>query len=252
MVPDEQRGRARKRIQWLAGIPEAPMRREAFFGQLLRYGLDDACSLLETLVRDTLHKRKPAVESYQVLIAPERVVESIRRDRLEMMLDRARELRLYAAALWLLMPLGRDNASEDIVASTLLHRDLRDMTLGHRRSLARSARGDTLQKLLTDPDPVVVDRLLANPSVTESQVLAIAARRPTVTVALERVIDSPWIRRYRIQSALAQNPYLHPKRAAALLPLLNRRDLRAVARDSTLNVSLRESAQHLSAMWDTA
>ncbi|MEO1170459.1 MAG: hypothetical protein AAFX94_00175 [Myxococcota bacterium] len=239
---------ARDTIQRLAGIPEAPMRRATFYRQLLRRGLDEACVLLETLVRDTLHKKKPAVESYEVLIDPDTVAEQLGAERLNLMVARARELECYAAVLWLIAPAQRTD-SDEVVSSILLHKDLRDMTLGHRRSLARRARGDELNKLLSDPDPIVIGHLLANPSTTEQQVLTLCSRRPTVSQALETVIDSPWIRRYRVKAALAQNPYLAAKRATVLLPLLNRRDLRSVARDATLSVDVRESARHLEGMW---
>lgn len=240
---------ARGTIQRLAGIPEAPMRRATFYRQLLRHGLDEACVLVDTLVRDTLHKKKPAVESYEVLIDPDTVVEQLGSERLDVMVARSRELECYAAVLWLIAPAQRTD-SDEVVTSILLHKDLRDMSLGHRRSLARRARGDELTKLLSDPDPVVIGHLLANPSTTEQQVLTMCSRRPTVSEALEVVIDSSWIRRYRVKAALAQNPYLVAKRATVLLPLLNRRDLRSVARDATLSVDVRESAQHLAAMWN--
>lgn len=241
--------RARDTIQRLAAIPEAPMRRKVFYKHLLRHGLDDACIFVDTLVRDTLHKKKPAVESYEALLDPDTIVETVGSERLDMMVGRSRELACWASVLWLLAPTQRTE-SEAVVPKTLLHRDLRELTLGHRRSMARRARGDELNKLASDPDPIVIGHLLANPAMTERGVLALCARRPTVSSALEAVLDSPWIRRYRVKSALAQNPYLSAKRATVLLPLLHRRDLRSIARDRTLSVDVRESSQHLEAMWD--
>ncbi len=241
--------RARETIQRLAAIPEALMRRKVFYKHLLRHGLDDACIFVDTLVRDTLHKKKPAVESYEALLDPDVVVETVGSERLDMMVGRSRELECWASVLWLLAPSQRTE-SEEVVPKTLLHRDLRDMTLGHRRSLARKARGDQLSKLASDSDPIVIGHLLANPAMTEQWVLALCARRPTVSSALEVVMDTPWVRRYRVKSALAQNPYLSAKRATVLLPLLHRRDLRAIAKDQTLSVDVRESSQHLEAMWD--
>ncbi|MEO0814682.1 MAG: hypothetical protein AAFY60_17605 [Myxococcota bacterium] len=240
---------ARQTIQRLAAIPEAPMRRRVFYKHLLRHGLDEACVFVDTLVRDTLHKKKPAVESYEALLDPDVIVETVGSERLDMMVARSREIECYASVLWLLAPAQRSDG-EEVALKTLLHRDLRELTLGHRRSLARKARGDELDKLLSDPDPIVIGHLLANPAMTEQQVIALSARRPTVSSALEVVMDTGWIRRYRVKTALAQNPYLNSKRATVLLPLLHRRDIRSIAHDQTLSVDVRECAQHLGAMWN--
>jgi hypothetical protein len=128
----------------------------------------------------------------------------------------------------------------------LVDRDLREMALGERRSLARHARGDLLDKLLRDPDPGVIRNLLNNPRTTEETVLKICSRRPTISAPLEMVLRTPrWSCRYRVKVALLRNPHLRLCFAVNLLVLLNSRDLLDVSRDESLSPMLRLVAQRL-------
>ena len=139
-----------------------------------------------------------------------------------------------------------ERSAEQHGGAGAVHRDLRDMPLGVRRALARRARGETLNKLLGDPDPVVITNLLGNPRTTESSVLAICARRPTVSGPLEAVLASVRFgARYRVRLTLCQNPYLHSGLAVALLFCLDRADLGQVRGAATLPVEVRAAAGEL-------
>ena len=63
----------------------------------------------------------------------------------------------------------------------------RDLTLGERRTLARSADRNVLTRLLTDPDPGVISILLGNPKVLERDVLRIASGQPNLAEVLSEV-----------------------------------------------------------------
>ena len=54
----------------------------------------------------------------------------------------------------------------------------RPLTLGERKSLARRPDRAMLDRLLHDPHPDVIRRLLRNPRLTEDDVVRLAARRP--------------------------------------------------------------------------
>jgi hypothetical protein len=123
----------------------------------------------------------------------------------------------------------------------------RELTLGHRKSLARSSDRATLEKLLRDPEPEVIPILLRNPRITERDVVALAARRPTTAELQRCVLDARrWIARYAVKRALVLNPCTPTDLALRLLAFLNRADLHLVRSSPGLPLPLREAASRLS------
>ncbi len=122
----------------------------------------------------------------------------------------------------------------------------RPLTLGERKSLARGHRRDILEKLFKDPHPDVVVLLLANPHITEKDVVSIATMRPAKPAALEVIATSErWIPRYAVKRALAFNPYTPIHHAVRLVTSLVEADLRSVANDENLAPAVREQADSL-------
>jgi hypothetical protein len=116
----------------------------------------------------------------------------------------------------------------------------RTLTLGERKSLARRPDRDTLERLLADPHPAVIERLLANPRVTEEDVLRIAARRPGHAQVLAAISRSPrWIHRPRIRLAIVLNPDSPPETSALVCGLLMRQELRLVIEYTHVEPSIR-------------
>ena len=122
----------------------------------------------------------------------------------------------------------------------------REVTLGERRFLARTHDRDVLQRLLTDPDDGVLDNLLSNPRLTETEVLRIASRRPAKAETLVRVAQhARWGRRPTIRVALVHNPYMPVALAVGLVLLLDSGQLRRVAADRSLSGIVRGRAREL-------
>ena len=111
----------------------------------------------------------------------------------------------------------------------------RPLTLGERKSLARSWDRNVLQRLLVDPHVDVVRLLLGNPHVTEDDILRIATARHASAAVLGLVLRS---RRFgnapRIRRALVRNPRLPLATALRLVGLLNRQELEEIDRDPHL------------------
>lgn len=125
-----------------------------------------------------------------------------------------------------------------------LARDLAELPLGVRRSLARGHELPTLEKLLLDPDPIVVGHLLANPRVTEILVVRIAARRPIPAETLRAIArSSRFGQRPGVRLAIARNPYAPTDLVVRMLDGLPLRELREIARDGTLHAITREHAR---------
>ncbi len=120
----------------------------------------------------------------------------------------------------------------------------RPLTLGERKSLARSWDRTVLERLLADPHADVVRLLLANPHVTEDDILRIATARHASAAVLGLVLRS---RRFgpapRVRRALVRNPRLPQATALRLVGLLNRCELEEIARDPHLPPRLRAAVR---------
>jgi hypothetical protein len=123
----------------------------------------------------------------------------------------------------------------------------RPLTLGERKSLARRPDRNMMERLLLDPHPDVIRQLLANPKLTEDDVLTLAARRPCRPDVLSEISRSPrWSTRPRIRVALVLNPDMPLDLAAPILGLLMRHELRLVATSPTVAPAVRALAnEHL-------
>lgn len=118
----------------------------------------------------------------------------------------------------------------------------RPLTLGERKSLARSWDRQTLERLLTDPHHDVVGLLLRNPHVTESDILRIATSRRSSAVVLGLVLKAKrWGTRPGVRRALVRNPNLPLATALRLVGLLNRSEQRELADDPSLPDALHDA-----------
>lgn len=116
----------------------------------------------------------------------------------------------------------------------------RPLTLGERKSLARKPDREMMDRLLRDPHPDVIRQLLANPKLTEDDVLTLAARRPVRPDVLTQIARSTkWVHRARIRIALVLNPDTPLDIAAPLVGLLMRHELRLVATSTTVPPAVR-------------
>ncbi len=123
----------------------------------------------------------------------------------------------------------------------------RPLTLGERKSLARKHDRGLLARLLADPHPDVIRGLLANPRLTEDDLVALVARRPARPEILAEVARAPrWAHRPRVRLALVLNPATPFELAVLLASLLMRQDLRLVTESTQLSPALRAACnEHL-------
>ncbi len=120
----------------------------------------------------------------------------------------------------------------------------RPLTLGERKALARSWRRDVLQRLITDPHADVVALLLANPHVTEDDVLRIATARRSSAAVLGLLLRSPrWSASPRVRVALVRNPKLPLPFALQLVGLLDAAQTAELAHDARLPLQLRAALE---------
>lgn len=122
----------------------------------------------------------------------------------------------------------------------------RPLTLGERKSLARTHDRTLIQRVVRDPHPDVVRILLGNPSLTEHDVIRICAARPNDSNVLQAVYRSRrWVVRYRPRNAIIRNPDTPLDIALLLAPLLRRPELREAATSSELAPAVRLSCKRI-------
>lgn len=122
----------------------------------------------------------------------------------------------------------------------------RPLSLGERKSLARTQKRGMLMALCKDPHPAVVEILLGNPYVTEPDVVRIAALRPSVPASLTLVADHPrWSTRTVVKRALAWNPATPLHVAVRLVTTLRGGELREIVAAPSLPAPLRSHASEL-------
>jgi hypothetical protein len=122
----------------------------------------------------------------------------------------------------------------------------RELTVGERRSMARSPNRKVLEKLLRDPHPLVLRQLLSNPRLTEDDVVRLAARRPLHRAIVEVLAESPrWLRRPRVRLTLLLNPGTPAPVSMPLLAVCTRCELLDVVHGADAPLALRGSAQEL-------
>ncbi len=122
----------------------------------------------------------------------------------------------------------------------------RDVSLGERRQMARAARGDLLDRLLQDPSPLVLEKLLENTTLRPERVLLVASRRPTRAELLDVVaLHRSWIVHHDIREALVMNPFARTGVALKLMGTLNIKILRRLRDTGDLHPSVSELASML-------
>ena len=121
-----------------------------------------------------------------------------------------------------------------------------EVTLGERRAMAAGREYQLLKRLLMDPDPLVIRKLLRNRQLRLADIKVIATRRPTVPEILWEIAMHPrWFRREEVREALVRNPYGETGMALTLLPSLGIRTLRRIAHSGDLHEEVQKSAARL-------
>ncbi len=123
------------------------------------------------------------------------------------------------------------------------------LPLGVLKSRARLTRDpDELSRLAVASNAAVIREVLKNPRLTEALVVRIASRRPARHEPLAEIWRSArWNMQPAIRRALVFNPYLSPEVGVKIVPLLAMADLRELANDRNVHLSVRELAVRLSA-----
>lgn len=157
----------------------------------------------------------------------------------------ARRIELHQVADFV-TPLAEEEAPDDDKRRVPDFGRGRPLTLGERKSLARTHDRSLIQRVVRDPHPDVVRILLDNPSLTEEDVVHICAARPNDPTVLQTVYrHRRWVVRYRPRNTILRNPDTPLDTALLLAPLLRRAELRQASTSTELAPSLRLSCKSI-------
>jgi len=226
----------------LAAIDDLDLRGRRAAEFLEEVPADEAVRTLEELLRSAQRRLDPDAVALQGLL------RGLDAHLPQDLADRLRAAAEEAGAHSVEALFTRSDArrSFDHDRESWVDREMRALTLGERKAMARGRNADVLARLAQDHDPAVVRNLLENPRCTEREALLAASRRPARAAVLQEVFRSrKWGVNRRVRKALAQNPYSPPALAVQALSLLAAQDLREISADATLASEVRVQARLL-------
>lgn len=229
-------------------LPEMSMR-VALLDRFLAQNLEgSAIFVLDQLVRGSL-KGDVASQSALLAVAVALLRREHQKQRDDPLLGKlyeeaSRQQRPHIAALALSLPPHQELLDKRALMQG--PRFDREVSLGERRWMATRPNPRVLKQLLTDHNPMVVQRLCANPRLQQRDVLQMATRRPTLPRSLVEIALAPrWITQPEVRHALVQNPFSPTGIGLKLLPLLRAPEIDEIAQANNLEPSLHQLAGHL-------
>ena len=199
-------------------------------------------AVLQKIVLTAEQGNAPARSMMTELALSPSVLDSLTPQHLDKLNQLAQQAGMVEVARLLLLP----RINKDKLEQAFDDNEHLQLPLGLRRQAARKGDRNKIDRLLHDRDHRVIGLLLNNPKITERDVIAIAARRPTRPEVLKVLAShKKWSSRYRIRKALACNPHTPTSIAIRLLPTLMIQDLRFIENSGALLPELRTQVQAL-------
>ncbi len=247
-VPDPLLETYQKLLRKTEGLPELPMKSALVERTLAGLELEEMVWCLDQILRGALWGKPGGMETMMAtiwwLIEMRRdddyetikgIFETAHEARRASVLDLFREVPPHQAlADGQELPEVRFPSGDD------------EVTLGERRAMAAGPKHRLLERLLMDPDPLVIRKLLDNPHIRLEDIQVIATRRPTTPEILQEIVFHPrWFRRFEVRESIVRNPYADTGLVLKLLPTLGIRPLRRIKFSGDLHPIVQESAKRL-------
>lgn len=232
---------ARALVKTTCALPEAALRASYIKSLILRANVAHLAAVLEIVCARAQQAEEPARETLVALV--DALNDPSCAEAVQLLREEAAGVPHLALERIVRQPVSIVPAREVCAPEEDRIPDYgvgRPLTLGERKALARRPDRNKMERLLHDPHPTVIRMLLANPKLTEEDVLSLAARRPCRPDALTEIARNPrWAHRPRIRIALVLNPDTPLEIAAPIVGLLMRHELRLVATSPTVAPAVR-------------
>ncbi len=246
-VPDPLYAKYQTILKRMEGLSELPMRASLVERVMDEFDVHQGVWCIDQIIRAALWGRLGAMEAMMATVWW--LIEMRRNDEYELIksyYEQAHDAdRTAVVDMFREVPPHQALAAGQELPEVRLPQD-RDVTLGERRTLAAGPERRLLERLLMDPDPLVIRKLLDNPQIRLEDIQVVATRRPSTPEILQEVIFHPrWFARFEAREAVVRNPYADTGLVLKLLPTLGIKSLRRIALAGDLHEVVQESASRL-------
>lgn len=234
---------AARTLNDLAALPEDGMRLELLGRRLAPLASEEIARFFDILYKKGVNETA-ALRVKAALIDPEGLKRALGEERYREVLRASLDLGLRKVSrLFSELPPHKKGVSGYDKEEEA---KMEFISLGARRALSKKTVKDTIDRLLSDPDPVVINNILNNPRTTEKEALKIASKRPNSPGILKLLAGHrKWSKSYNVIKAIALNPYTPPRISIAILETLLTQDLKLISQDSTVHPQVRISAKDI-------
>ncbi len=125
---------------------------------------------------------------------------------------------------------------------------VRDLSTPQKVALATKGTKTVRSLFMRDTNRLVALAAVTSPAVTESEIIAAAQSRTVHSDVIAHIAKDKknnWVRNYQVKLALVNNPKAPLPDAMKLVPLLNGRDLKLVAKSKNVQAGVRNRAAQL-------
>jgi len=230
-----------KMVRDVSGILDSNQRFILVTEKLQKMSPQLIVEVLRLVLEKATHHDPLYQDFYQNIVDIKRVAKRLGMGKMSEVYTLARRQSYDEVVRYLQMmpPAKKAGVDEDIEEDAVM----KDLSLGVKRSLARTKDQDTLNRLTQEQDPIVIEHLLQNPRVTIKEVVKIASKRPTGENILWTIYrNKKWMNHYMVKMSLINNPYTPPSISVSLLHFLMESDLVDVAENTILHQTVRRAA----------
>ncbi len=142
---------------------------------------------------------------------------------------------------------GDEGEAQEEDTRTLDQR-MREMNIAQKVALATKGNKTVRTSLMRDTNRVVALSAITSPAITEPEVIAAAQSKVVhsdVIMHIAKDKKNNWTRNYQVKVALVNNPKTPLPSAMTLVPLLNKRDIKAVSKSKNVPMGVRNRANQL-------
>lgn len=142
-----------------------------------------------------------------------------------------------------------EDEDEEEAAELTLEQQIRVANVAQKVAFATKGNKQVRSMLMRDTNRVVALAAVTSPCITEPEIVAAAQSRTVHADVIGHICrdkKNNWVRNYNVKLALVSNPKTPLPDAMRMVPMLNKRDLRTIAKSKNVPMAVRNSAARLS------